>query len=167
MKLARVSLLILTAAAWVASSPADAQIRASEPTLNRQTIDGTVFTIEYYRPKARGRAPLFGVGSVVWEEVWTPGANWATSIEFQNPIKLDGVALEAGKYAIWMEMSKGDFLPHELILEPFAGDGVGSLERACLEISRGQQSQSVEDHEVGHRAEFAVLLGRRPQRTRR
>lgn len=105
--------------ALVPGSRADAQIRASEPTSFTQTIDGTVFTMEYYRPRARGRAPLFGKDAVVWEETWTPGANWATWIEFQKPVTWNGTALEAGKYAVWMQMSEEEFLPYELILEPY------------------------------------------------
>lgn len=108
--------------AFVAVAPTsqvDAQIRASEPTTFSQSIDGTVFTMEYYRPRARGRSPLFGVEAVVWETTWTPGANWATWIEFQKPVTWNGTALEAGKYAIWMELDEGDMLPHELILEPY------------------------------------------------
>lgn len=100
-------------------SQVDAQIRASEPTSFTQTIDGTVFTMEYYRPRARGRSPLFGVEAVVWEMTWTPGANWATWIEFQKPVTWDGTELEAGKYAVWMELDEGDMLPHELVLEPY------------------------------------------------
>jgi DUF2911 family protein len=112
-------LATLVRAILTMSTPAQAQIRASEPASFMQTIDGTVFKMEYYRPRARGRDPLFGQGAVVWEELWTPGANWATSIEFQKPIKLDGVALEAGKYGVWMQMSEDEFLPNELVLEPY------------------------------------------------
>ncbi len=114
-----VALLGLSLFAFVPGSQADAQIRASEPTTFSQTIDGTVFTMEYYRPRARGRSPLFGVEAVVWETTWTPGANWATWIEFQKPVTWNGTELEAGKYAIWMELGEEDMLPHELILEPY------------------------------------------------
>ena len=38
---------------------------------------------------------------------------------FQKPIKLNGVPLEPGKYAVWMDMSAEEFMPHELILEPY------------------------------------------------
>jgi hypothetical protein len=101
-------------------APADAaaQIRGSEHSTVTQQIDGTVITIEYYRPKARGRAPLFGHDAVVWEDPWTPGANWSTSITFEKPITLNGVELEPGAYSLWMEMSEAEFLPEELILDP-------------------------------------------------
>jgi hypothetical protein len=95
-----------------------AQIRASEPSTVTQTIDGTEFTIDYYRPRARGRSPLWGHDAVIWEHTWTPGANWATTLEFQKPIQFEGVSLEPGKYSLWMEMSEEEFLPETLILDP-------------------------------------------------
>ncbi len=66
-----------------------------------QTVDGTVITVEYSRPQARGRDSLFG-GEVKWNEVWTPGANWATTLEVNRDIELDGHAVPKGKYSVWM-----------------------------------------------------------------
>lgn len=94
------------------------QIRASERSVVSQDIDGTTVTIEYYRPRTRGRSPLFGHDAVVWENPWTPGANWSTSIAFEKPITLNGVALEPGDYSIWFTMSEAEFMPEELILDP-------------------------------------------------
>ena len=65
-----------------------------------QTIDGTTITIEYYRPVARGRTPFPDV--VHWGRVWTPGANWATTLDVDKPIHLNGNAVPKGKYAVWM-----------------------------------------------------------------
>ena len=112
------ALLLIAVSVGVDAAPADAQIRASEPAMMQQTIDGTVFTMEYYRPRARGRSPLFGHDAVVWEHIWTPGANWATTLEFQKDITLNGREVPAGKYGIWMDMSEAEFLPETLILEP-------------------------------------------------
>jgi hypothetical protein len=78
-----------------------AQIRASEKASISQTIDGTVITVEYSRPQARGRDSLFG-GEVKWKEVWTPGANWATTLELSRDIRLDGHPVPKGKYSVWM-----------------------------------------------------------------
>jgi hypothetical protein len=102
----------------VLSPGAGAQIRASEPASFSQTIDGTTMRIDYYRPRTRGRSPLFGHGSVVWEHIWTPGANWATKLTFQKPIEIDGVKVEPGTYSLWIEMDEKDFMPHEFFLEP-------------------------------------------------
>ena len=75
------AMLVLLASA---PSPVRAQIRASELAVTRQTIDGTVITLEYSRPRVRGRPVMFGERGrsiVHWEEVWTPGANYATTLE--------------------------------------------------------------------------------------
>ena len=86
----------------IALRPAAAQIRASEIGTMSQIIDGTKITIEYSRPRARGRDPLFGGRVVRWNEVWTPGANWATTLETNKPVTLAGRQVPAGKYSMWM-----------------------------------------------------------------
>jgi hypothetical protein len=83
------------------SVPAAAQIRASERATLTQTIDGTVITLDYARPRLRGRTPIFGK-VVKWDEVWTPGANWATILETSKPITLEGHPVAKGKYSVWL-----------------------------------------------------------------
>lgn len=78
-----------------------AQMRASERGAVSQTIDGTTITIDYARPQVRGRDSLFG-GVEKWGTVWTPGANYATTLEINRPIKLDGHPVPAGKYSLWL-----------------------------------------------------------------
>jgi hypothetical protein len=78
-----------------------AQVRASERGSVSQTVDGTVITLDYSRPLARGRDSLFGT-VVRWGETWTPGANWATTLEVSRPIRLNDQTVPAGKYAVWM-----------------------------------------------------------------
>lgn len=109
-------LAVLSLAALLPSS-ADGQIRASEPSTFVQDIDGTQFRIDYYRPRTRGRAPLFGPNAVVWEHIWTPGANWATKLSVNRDVELGGVAVPEGIYSVWIEMDE-DMMPHELFLEP-------------------------------------------------
>ena len=65
-----------------------------------QRVDSTTFTVEYYRPSARGRT-IFG-GIVRWGQVWTPGANWATTLEVDRDIRIEGQPLPRGKYSVWM-----------------------------------------------------------------
>ena len=67
-----------------------------------QVIDGTKITMQYSRPRVRGRDPLWGTSVVHWGEVWTPGANWATTFDVDKDIKLDGHRVPKGKYSIWM-----------------------------------------------------------------
>lgn len=93
----------------IASHPAraSAQIRASERGAVSQTIDGTIITMDYARPQARGRDSLFG-GVVPWGKVWT-GANWATTIEVNRDITLNGHPLAAGRYSVWLEVQPDEW----------------------------------------------------------
>ena len=70
-----------------------------------QTVNGTTITLDFARPVARGRDNLFG-GVVHWGEVWTPGANWATTLEVDRPITLDGHSVAPGKYSVWLRTSE-------------------------------------------------------------
>ena len=79
-----------------------AQIRASEIGTMSQMIDGTKITMEYSRPRVRGRDPLFGTPIVRWDEVWTPGANWATTFETNKDMTLGGQRVPKGKYSMWI-----------------------------------------------------------------
>ena len=96
--LRRLTLIVATAA----PSIAHAQIRASELATMSQIIDGTKITMEYSRPRARGREALFGSKVVRWDEIWTPGANWATTLETSKDITLNGQRVPKGKYSVWM-----------------------------------------------------------------
>jgi hypothetical protein len=97
-------MLVSTVIAHLATAhPALAQVRPSERAQLVQTIDGTKVTIDYARPRGRNRDPLFGNRDVVqWNEVWTPGANDATTLAISAPIKLDGHAVPKGTYSVWM-----------------------------------------------------------------
>ena len=85
----------------VPTDPTQQRGRLSEEASVSQTVDGTRISVEYFRPRARGRDPLFGK-VVHWNETWTPGANWATTLEVNKDIKLDGHALAKGRYSVWM-----------------------------------------------------------------
>lgn len=98
------------AAIVIAAEPSQAQIRASEIGTVSQMIDGTKLTVTYSRPRARGRDPLFGTKAVHWGEVWTPGANFATTLELSKPAKLNGQAVPKGRYSVWFVVrEKGDW----------------------------------------------------------
>lgn len=100
----RLAAALVAALAVVTALPAAAQIRASERGTVSQTVDGTLITVDYSRPRVRGRDSVFaakGHGIVYWGEVWTPGANWATTFEFSKPVTLNGHEVAAGRYSIW------------------------------------------------------------------
>jgi hypothetical protein len=93
-----------------------AQIRASERATLSQTIDGTVISLDFARPRLRGRVQVFGTKTVRWDEVWTPGANWATTLETSKPIELGGQAVPKGKYSVWLVVRRSG--PWTLVLDP-------------------------------------------------
>jgi len=111
-----VAVALVALAALGAPAPAHlaAQIRASERAVVSQTADGTVFTVVYQRPRARGRTDIFGKVVHVGE-VWTPGANWATTLEVNRDVTLDGHAVPKGKYSVWFVTHAGDWT---VVLDP-------------------------------------------------
>jgi hypothetical protein len=107
MKIRNAFIAGLATVAAAASLPTsgDAQIRASERGSVTQMLDGTTITLDYARPTARGRE-LFG-NVVPWDVVWTPGANWATTLETDKAIRINGVDVAAGAYSVWMTPREG------------------------------------------------------------
>ena len=78
-----------------------AQTRLTTPELSQaasvtQSIGLTKITIDYHRPLVKGRK-IWG-DLVPYNEVWRAGANKNTTIEFSDPVKINGVDIPAGKY---------------------------------------------------------------------
>jgi hypothetical protein len=109
------SALIAWSVVTLAAPDARAQVRASESALVAQTIDGNRFTVEYSRPRARNRDSLFGK-IVTWNEIWTPGANWATTFETSKDVRVGGRPVPAGKYSVWFVVRKEG--PWIMVLDP-------------------------------------------------
>lgn len=110
---------LLTAAFLALPATVRAQIRASEHAVIAQTVDGTTLTIEYSRPQVRGRMAIWPKAPpasgkapktvIELGEVWTPGANWATTLEVDKDITVNGHPLKKGKYSVWMEVQEKDW----------------------------------------------------------
>lgn len=109
----RIALLILMFSLFLIS-PAQAQVSMSPRGSVSQTLDQTTITVDYSRPRLRGREGLFG-GQIWWGHIWTPGADYATTFEFDNDIVIQDVPVPAGKYSVWMIHEKGDW---EVWLDP-------------------------------------------------
>ena len=92
---------------------AHAQLLASEPGSVSQTVDGTRIEVSYSRPRARGRTGLFG-SRIQWGEIWTPGANAATTLALSKDATINGTAVTKGKYSVWIVVNRGDW---EMVLD--------------------------------------------------
>lgn len=94
-------LAIAASLAFLLSMNAGAQ---GFPPSQRQTITQNValtkFEITYGRPVARGRE-LWGK-LVPYDEVWHPGADKATRLKIDHDITVDGKALKASEYSLWL-----------------------------------------------------------------
>jgi hypothetical protein len=79
-----------------------------------QLLGRTKVSLDYSRPLARNRADIFGK-VVHWGELWTPGANMATTLEVDHEIRLNGHVVRPGKWSMWVIPSRVG--PWELVLD--------------------------------------------------
>ncbi len=92
-----------------------------------QSVGFTRITVDYGRPTARGRQLFPGV--VAWKRVWNPGADSATRVGVDHAIQVNGHALPAGDYSIWVipqEQGPWDVIFHKaghVFHTPYPGDG--------------------------------------------
>lgn len=107
----RICLALLVLASL--SRTACAQLLASEPAEVTQTVDGTKVTVQYSRPRARGRTGLFGT-RIQEGHTWTPGANAATTLAVSKDVTINGQAVPKGKYTVWFAIARGTW---EMILD--------------------------------------------------
>ena len=71
---------------------------ASQHARVTQRIGLTDITIDYHRPLVRGRK-IFG-GLLAYGQVWRAGANYNTTIEFSDPVTVEGQPLPKGVYGL-------------------------------------------------------------------
>ena len=73
---------------------------ASQHARITQRIGITDITIDYHRPLVRGRK-IFG-GLLAYGQVWRAGANFNTTIEFSDPVTVEGQPVAKGVYGLHM-----------------------------------------------------------------
>jgi hypothetical protein len=87
--------------AAIATSRADLDLpETSQHAVNKQRVGLTDITITYHRPLVNGRK-IWG-GLVPLGEVWRAGANQNTTIEFSEPVSVEGKLLPKGIYGLHM-----------------------------------------------------------------
>jgi hypothetical protein len=95
------SVFCLVAAALMMAFQSQAQEkrRTSPKDEVSGTVGGAKVSIVYCRPSADSRKIM---GELVpFGKVWRTGANAATTIEFDKPVKIEGKEVPAGKYALF------------------------------------------------------------------
>jgi len=90
---------LLFATTLLAQSPKVDFPQASPTATLKQHIGLTDIEINYSRPSVKGRV-IYG-NIVPYGEVWRTGANASTKISFSTPVKLNGNAIPAGRYALF------------------------------------------------------------------
>jgi hypothetical protein len=87
--------------AAIATSRADLDLPdVSQLAVNKQRVGLTDISVTYHRPLVNGRK-IWG-GLVPLGEVWRAGANENTTIEFSDPVSVEGQALAKGIYGLHM-----------------------------------------------------------------
>jgi hypothetical protein len=71
----------------------------SPPANVTADIAGDHLRIDYYAPSTHGRKIMGAL--VPYGVVWCTGANWATKITTENPLKIGDLNLPKGAYSIW------------------------------------------------------------------
>jgi hypothetical protein len=85
--------------ALVASLPADAQQKSPHETVDA-TVGGSKVSIVYGRPYAKGRK-IWGE-LVPWGKAWRAGADQATTLITEAPLKIGDTMVPEGKYTLYM-----------------------------------------------------------------
>lgn len=107
--------LLLGMPGEVAAQTPGGTYRISQRAAVSQTLGTTDISLDYSRPLLRGRTELFGE-VVHWGELWTPGANEATVLDVSEEVDLNGHAVPAGRWSMWIIPSQVG--PWELVLDP-------------------------------------------------
>src|SRR4051812_42083120 len=73
----------------------------SQPAKVGQTLGLTEINVSYHRPLVNNRK-IFGTQIVPYGQVWRAGANENTTIQFTDPVTVEGKPLPAGTYGLHM-----------------------------------------------------------------
>ena len=96
----RLTILLSTALLGAADFASAQGYPASQRAVLTQNVAHTKIEISYGRPVAKGRE-LWGK-LVPWDEAWHPGADRGTKLTIDKDITVEGQALKAGEYSLWL-----------------------------------------------------------------
>ena len=109
--------IILLVAVGAFAQPAVRLPEASPAASAGQTIGITDITVTYHRPAVNKRK-IFG-GLVPYGVLWRAGANENSTISFATPVKVEGQAVPAGTYGLFMIPGQSQWT---VVLTKFTGD---------------------------------------------
>jgi hypothetical protein len=93
---------LLFSTTFVNAQDEDKSKRPSPPAKVTQTINGdAVISVDYSQPSLKGRTMGKDVEPMK-DQVWRAGANEATIFEVSKKVSVEGQALPAGKYGLYM-----------------------------------------------------------------
>ena len=115
IRLALLLAALLPAAAF--AQPALRLPEASPAASAGQTIGVTDVEIRYHRPAVNKRKIWDGL--VPYGVLWRAGANENTTVSFSTPVDVEGKALAAGTYALYMVPAAGEWT---VVFSRFTGD---------------------------------------------
>jgi hypothetical protein len=103
----KIAFTILTIAALTIGGVNAQQLKVPAPSTSqtiKQAFALSDITVEYSRPTAKGRT-IFG-DLVPFGKTWRTGANASTKITFGEDVKVEGMDLKAGTYAVYTVPNK-------------------------------------------------------------
>lgn len=88
-----------TAHAQMQMAPANGKAPLSPAATAETMLGGKKVSIKYSTPSMRGRKVMGGL--VPYGEVWRTGANAATSLTTETPLKIGSLSVPAGSYTLY------------------------------------------------------------------
>jgi hypothetical protein len=95
----RCGVVLLVNAVAFAQFPAPHGKYTSPPAAASVQIAGKRISVDYYAPSMHGRTVMGGL--VPFGQVWCTGANYATKITTEAPLRVGDLDLPKGAYSIW------------------------------------------------------------------
>jgi tetratricopeptide (TPR) repeat protein len=143
------TLLIIALAVTFMVSEAQIQTPAASPAGSvSSTIGLTDVTIEYFRPRLKGRK-IFGEKDVMYPHgtIWRTGANSGTTISFSDDVKVENIDVPKGEYLIFTWPGAGEWtvaLYKDLSIGGNTGAYDASKEAAKFKVKTKKLSEKVE-----------------------
>ncbi|MDT5270734.1 MAG: hypothetical protein QOH49_2920 [Acidobacteriota bacterium] len=117
---------------------------ASQHARITQRIGITDITIDYHRPLVRGRK-IFG-GLQGYGQVWRAGANYNTTIEFSDPVTVEGQPLPKGVYGLHLIPGETSWVV--IFSRNSTSWGSFTYDRAEDALRVNVKPQTIENHEA-------------------